>query len=123
MDIYRIPIKNIIVIYDDLSLPLGTLRIRFKGSSGGDIYKNSQVVVTYIGQKGVEDVIRHVGGENQKFVRIRVGIGQPDKDVVTYVLQKWKLDEMEIIKKTIPRVSACIDSVINGTNEKFFIRK
>ena len=58
---YKIPDEELLVLCDDLNLPLGKLRIRTQGSSGG--------------QKGLDDIIRRLGSEN--FPRLRVGIGTP----------------------------------------------
>ncbi|MEP0761778.1 MAG: aminoacyl-tRNA hydrolase, partial [Chloroflexota bacterium] len=62
---YQIPPAQMMVIFDDLDLPVGTLRIRPKGGSGG--------------HKGVTDIIQRLG--TQGFSRIRVGIGRPDTPV------------------------------------------
>ncbi|HID65408.1 MAG TPA: aminoacyl-tRNA hydrolase, partial [Aquificaceae bacterium] len=72
---YGLSPEQMIVIYDDLDLPLGTIRLRLKGSSGG--------------HKGVESIIKYIGTQN--FPRLRIGIGRPKKkeDVVKYVLSPF----------------------------------
>ena len=74
-DFFKIPRERIIVVYDDISLPAGKLRLRGKGSAGG--------------HNGIKSVIQHVGGDD--FPRIKIGVGappHPDYDVVDWVLGK-----------------------------------
>lgn len=83
---YNIPIENIYVIYDDINLELGLLRIRRNGSAGG--------------HKGVQSIIDSLGSQN--FPRLRIGIGQPPQDVevIDYVLGNFTPEEREVIEKT-----------------------
>ncbi len=76
---YKIPIERLLIIYDDLDIPLGTLRFRNEGSSGG--------------QRGVQSIIQHLGG--QSFPRLRLGIGRPPgrMDPAAYVLQNFSKDD------------------------------
>lgn len=78
-DFYKIPNTHIIVVYDELDLPLGTLRIRPAGSAGG--------------QNGVKSIIQHLG--TQEFARVRCGIGRPPgrQDPAAYVLQAFSGDD------------------------------
>ena len=82
---YEIPLEDIIVIYDDLNLEFGFLRVRRSGSAGG--------------HKGVKSIIESLG--NQSFPRIRIGIGQPSQDteVIDYVLSRFTSNEREEIEK------------------------
>ncbi|MGL5245941.1 MAG: aminoacyl-tRNA hydrolase [Sarcina sp.] len=91
MDFYKLSEDEIIVIYDDISLPVGKLRIREKGSAGG--------------HNGIKSIIQHLG--NEKFSRIKVGVGQPTHDLVSHVLGKFSKDEIDILEKVIP---VCSDS-------------
>lgn len=82
MKFYKIPVENLIVIYDDIDIPVGTLRIRPHGSAGT--------------HNGMRSIIQHVGSG---FPRIRIGIGRnPDMDLADYVLQKFNNREKDIIK-------------------------
>ncbi len=83
---YNIPIEDIFVIYDDLNLELGLLRIRRNGSAGG--------------HKGVQSIIDSLGSQN--FPRLRIGIGQPpqDMEVIDYVLGDFTPEERDVIEKT-----------------------
>lgn len=83
---YEIPLDNIIVIYDDLHLELGLIRIRRGGSAGG--------------HKGVKSIIESLGSES--FPRLRVGIGKPPEglEVIDYVLGDFSSDERDEIEKS-----------------------
>lgn len=94
MKYFQIPTENLLVIYDELDLPTGKLRLRYKGSSGG--------------HNGIKSIIEHVG--TQEFKRIRIGIDRPDSQisVVNYVLGTFTKQENEMIVDAIDRVvSAC----------------
>jgi len=84
VDFYKIPLDWLIVVYDDLDLPTGTVRLRPEGGSGG--------------QNGMKDIIQHLG--SQQFARLRMGIGRPAgrMDPVDYVLQDFGKDEWEIMR-------------------------
>ncbi len=91
---YHISPEEILVIYDDLDLPLGRLRLRAEGSSGG--------------HHGMESIIREI--KTEKFPRLRVGIGRPrDKDkVVDYVLSPFNEEEGPVLAKVLKRASECL---------------
>lgn len=80
MNYYKIPIENVIVIYDDISLEVPDIRIRRKGSHGG--------------HNGIRSIVNVTGSE--KFPRIKLGVGQkphPDYDLADWVLSKFSPDE------------------------------
>ena len=78
---FNIPLEDICIISDDLDLPLGKIRLRMKGSSGG--------------QNGLKNIIQHVG--SQEFKRIRIGIGHDRKyDTKDYVLGKMSKEEQNL---------------------------
>jgi PTH1 family peptidyl-tRNA hydrolase len=91
---------ELVVIHDDLDLPLGKLRIRKDGSSGG--------------HKGIESIISCLG--SQDFVRVRVGIGRPmpavsemsEADIIDYVLSDFTADQVPIVSAVISRVGEAI---------------
>jgi PTH1 family peptidyl-tRNA hydrolase len=95
---YRLSVRDIIIIYDDLDLPLGRIRIREKGSSGG--------------HKGVGSIIDQIG--TQEFLRIRVGIAPVEKEVdaVEHVLSDFTPEEKAVMKEVYPRVSAAIHCLL-----------
>jgi PTH1 family peptidyl-tRNA hydrolase len=84
---YKIPDEDLLVVCDDLNLPLAKLRLRAKGSSGG--------------QKGLEDIVRQIGSD--EFTRLRVGIGSPPQgwDRPDYVLSKFTKEELPQIQQTV----------------------
>jgi PTH1 family peptidyl-tRNA hydrolase len=92
-----VPLSNLLVIYDDLDLPLGKVRIRPRGSAGG--------------HKGMKSIISTLGSED--FPRIRVGIGRPAQDdedsIVSYVLGDFTTQEKELIRSAIITVAEAID--------------
>jgi PTH1 family peptidyl-tRNA hydrolase len=100
---------DLIVIHDDLDLPVGKIRLRLGGSSGG--------------HKGIDSIISHIG--TRDFYRIRVGIGRPESDdkseaakeesVIGYVLSDFTPEERKIMDTTIPLVcDAVIDLLTEG---------
>ena len=98
---HSIPLSALLVIYDDLDLPLGKIRLRQSGSSGG--------------HKGMNSIISALGSED--FPRIRVGIGRPQTEkqsmsedaIVNYVLSDFSPEEEAIIKPVIANVAEAID--------------
>lgn len=97
---YRIPLEQVLIIYDDLDLPLGKIRIRLSGSAGG--------------HKGLASVLTSLG--NQGVPRLRVGIGRPTNEtVVDYVLTPFSGDQMAEFKASINRAAqAGISFITNG---------
>ena len=93
---YKISAQDLLVICDDLNLPLGKLRIRVKGTSGG--------------QKGLEDIIRRLGTED--FPRLRVGIGNPPEnwDWAAFVLSKFAKDEQPMMEEAIVRAVEAVEA-------------
>ncbi|MFH2069369.1 MAG: aminoacyl-tRNA hydrolase [Candidatus Omnitrophota bacterium] len=87
----RIPKENILIVCDDLSLPLGKSRLRFKGRSGG--------------HNGLQSVIEAIGNE---FARLRLGIGTPGSSAewADYVLKDFTLEEEEKLPKIIDEAVA-----------------
>ncbi len=107
-DFYKMPTIDLLVICDDLNLPTGRLRIRPSGSAGG--------------QKGLVDIIRHLGTDS--FTRLRIGIDRPpaEWDVADYVLGKFRKDEQQGIESATTRAAyAAIDWATQGA--KFAMNK
>lgn len=83
-DFYKIDIQDIVIVYDDMALPEGSLRLRLDGSSGG--------------HKGMQNIIEQLATQNIK--RIRIGIGEPPhKDAINYVLGKAKGDSAIVLEE------------------------
>ncbi|AIF41992.1 aminoacyl-tRNA hydrolase [Virgibacillus sp. SK37] len=94
MDFYQIDVEDILVIYDDLDLPTGKIRLRQKGGHGG--------------HNGIRSLIDHLG--TKEFKRIRIGVGRPVKPipVVDYVLGKFPKEEQDDVAASITKsADAC----------------
>lgn len=100
---YKIPLSNFIVANDDLDLPLGVIRIRPAGGSGG--------------QKGINSIIENLG--TQDFPRMRLGIGRPpgQMQAADYVLQNFGKDEIPIVEEMLGKaVDAMLLFTKSGLN-------
>lgn len=96
---YKIPLEDILVIYDDMALKPGQIRLRLGGSSGG--------------QKGIQNIIQCLGTE--KIARIRVGIGEPENhDVVDYVLTKPHGEDKDKIEAAICQAVEAVKEVLKA---------
>lgn len=90
---------DLVVIYDDMDLPVGTLRIRPSGSAAG--------------HNGMRSILAALG--TQDFPRIRVGIGHPSHErqqVVSHVLTSFSADESPVIARTVERVAEAVDCLL-----------
>ena len=107
MDYYKIELSDIIVICDDMALPVGSIRLRSKGSSGG--------------QKGLQNIIDLLGTE--EFKRIRIGIGEPEFDAIDYVLGKPLKEELpqieEAIKNAVEAIKEALKTDFDRAMSKF----
>jgi len=83
MNFFKIKIDDILVISDDMALPVGKIRLRESGSSGG--------------HKGLQNIIDHLGSNQYK--RIRIGIGEPKYNTIDFVLSKPTKEEQPLIKE------------------------
>ncbi len=100
-DFYKLPVTDMLVICDDLNLPLGRLRCRASGSSGG--------------QKGLQDIILRLGTEDVP--RLRLGIGAPPAghDAVDFVLSRFRGEDDELMQAAVERAAdAAVDWVQHG---------
>lgn len=92
----KIPDENLLVITDDIALPLGTIRLRKKGSAGG--------------HNGLQDIIDNLGTE--EFVRLRIGAGNefPMGSQIKYVLGEWTTEEKNVL---LPKIETSVE-IIKG---------
>ena len=104
VDYYKInPSEELIVIYDDINLEPGRLRIRAKGSAGG--------------HNGMKNIISHLG--SQDFSRIRIGVGEkpPGWDLADYVLSRFPKKEEPVIREVLEKAAdACSIIMTQGIN-------
>lgn len=104
-DYYKVdPESELIVLYDDISLPVGMLRIRDKGSAGG--------------HNGIKSLIQHLG--TQVFLRIKVGVGDkiPEMDLVNHVLGHFNKDDAEVMKESFTKAAQATVMMLGGDIEK-----
>lgn len=112
VDFYKLSNEEIIVIYDDISLDVGQLRIRKKGSAGG--------------HNGIKNIIAHLGTD--EFMRIKVGVGNKPQgwDLADYVLGRFPEAELPVVRDAVEQsAKACekiladgIDAAMNQYNKK-----
>lgn len=101
-DFYKIPDENIIVIHDDISFECGRLRVRAHGSAGG--------------HNGIKSVIANLA--NDTFIRIKVGVGQPEGDLIPFVLGRFKDDDRKKVEKAFEAAVLSVETIIKqGVNE------
>ena len=96
VDRFEVPLSQLCVVYDDVHLDIGILRMRQKGSDGG--------------QKGMKSIIHHLG--TNQFPRLRIGIGEPVGDLVDYVLTEFSQAEAMEIEPTIHRAVDAIETFV-----------
>ncbi len=104
--------ENLIVVHDDIDLPLGRFKISFGKSSGG--------------HKGVESIIKNIGTKN--FIRIRMGVSpatpkgqirKPDsKKVIDFIIHDFKLSEIQVFKKNSKKITLAIEAIIKDGIQK-----
>ncbi len=105
MNFYKIPPENVIVIFDDISLDVGKMRIRSKGSDGG--------------QKGMRSIIYLSGSDN--FPRIKIGIGakpNPNWDLADWVLSKFTNDEYKLMSDMFDNAAKAVELIIDGKTDR-----
>ena len=105
MDYYKLdPSEELIVIYDDISLNPGQLRIRLKGSAGG--------------HNGIKNIIAQLG--TQEFPRIKVGVGAkpPKMDLADYVLGHFQGDEKKLMEEAYDRAAAAVAEILMDGPDK-----
>ena len=107
MNYFKISYEDLLVIYDDMDLPPGSIRLRESGSSGG--------------QKGMKNIIELVHTDNIK--RIRIGIGKANKDVVDYVLTRPSLEDASLIKSAQEKAVDAIEIFLKDGFKKAISKK
>lgn len=102
---YKIPPENIIVIFDDISLPCGKMRIRRKGTDGG--------------HNGIKSIIYQL--QSDQFPRIKLGIGakaHPDQPLADWVLSVMKDDDLKNLREAAEHACSALELMLNGETEK-----
>ncbi|MGG7059499.1 aminoacyl-tRNA hydrolase [Clostridium nigeriense] len=102
INFYKLEKEEVIVIYDDISLEVGKLRIREKGSAGG--------------HNGIKSIIANMSTD--VFPRIKIGVGQPKGDLVSHVLGKFSKEELQDLNEVIDASAKAVEIIIkDGTKE------
>ncbi len=102
---YKIPAEKVVVIYDDISLDVGKLRIRRKGTDGG--------------HNGIKSIIYHLNSD--QFPRIKVGCGKkphPDFDLADWVLSEFKKDEQKALEPALENACKALELLLDNNIEK-----
>ncbi|HIK05569.1 MAG TPA: aminoacyl-tRNA hydrolase [Trichormus sp. M33_DOE_039] len=106
---YKLPPESVLVIYDDMDLPLGKTRLRLSGSAGG--------------HNGMKSAIAHLNTQN--FPRLRIGIGKPknaasndNSDTVSYVLGRFTTAETQLMSLVLQFVVECVELSLKQGVEK-----
>lgn len=108
LDWYKLPPQAVLILSDDLDLPLGKIRLRPSGSAGG--------------HNGIRSAIAHLG--TQDFPRLRIGIGSPPelapgkKDTVSYVLSRFLASEKQLLPEVLQLVVAALELSLKQNLEK-----
>lgn len=98
---YKIPPERILVLFDDISLDVGKLRIRRKGTDGG--------------HNGIKNIIYHLASD--QFPRIKIGVGKkphPDYDLADWVLSEFKKDEEAPLKSALENACSAVELLLDG---------
>ncbi|MBR7133410.1 MAG: aminoacyl-tRNA hydrolase [Clostridia bacterium] len=96
---YKIPVDRIIILHDDISLDIGKIRMRRKGSDGG--------------QKGMRDITQLLG--SQDIMRVKIGVGQkphPDYDLASWVLSKFPNEQKDELEKALENTCKAVKEII-----------
>ncbi|KJH72346.1 aminoacyl-tRNA hydrolase [Aliterella atlantica] len=108
-DWFKLPPTSVLVIYDDMDLPLGKMRLRLSGSAGG--------------HNGMKSAIAHLG--NQNFPRLRLGIGKPqnklagdDTKTISFVLGQFDAKETAVVSEVLQLVVDCVELTLKQGVEK-----
>ncbi|MDF2521090.1 MAG: aminoacyl-tRNA hydrolase [Clostridia bacterium] len=100
VNFYKLPLENLIVIYDDIDLPVGKVRIRPSGSSG-----------THNGMRSIIYLLN-----NQGFPRIRIGVGkQPEyMDLADYVMTKFSKEEVPLMEEAVTKSALAVEEIVHS---------
>jgi peptidyl-tRNA hydrolase, PTH1 family len=101
---YDVPLKNLLIAVDDADLPMGTIRLRKNGSSGG--------------HHGLESIEQHLG--TREFARLKIGIGRQDgaREITDYVLGKFRANEKLLIEKVLAMAADQVECWLDSGIEK-----
>ena len=102
LDWYKLKPQEVLVLYDDLDLPVGKLRIRLSGSAGG--------------HNGMKSIISHLG--TSEFPRLRVGIGKSNDETISHVLGKFMAEEAKLVSEALDLAGDAVELSLRDGVEK-----
>lgn len=97
IDYYKISISDLYVIQDDLDMNIGKIKVCYSHNSGG--------------HNGIKNIIECIG--SKAFVRIKIGIGRSNKDIIDYVLTKFSKDEYNTLNNSFAKLNNIFDDIVN----------
>ncbi len=99
MHYYRMQPKNLIVVHDDITLPVGNFKLKFGGSAGG--------------HNGIKSIIEHLG--TNEFIHVKIGVGKKPEgwELSSHVLSKFPEDEYKLICNRFPKIKDAITTIFN----------
>ncbi len=105
---YKIENSDVVVIYDDMDLPLGKIRYREDGSSGG--------------HNGIKSIIAHIG---EKFCRVRCGIGKPSPTDgnIDFVLGRFTKEQQEVVDEMQKTIVSCVKDIVDEMDSQKLMQK
>ena len=98
VNFYKVPVSNMIIISDDVSLDYGRIRVRGKGSAGG--------------HNGLKSIIYML--QSDEFPRVKIGVGAPEHDMVNHVLGRFSKEQIPVMEDAIIRASKAIEEIIKN---------
>ena len=103
-DFYKIPVQNVIVFHDDMDLPVGKLKVKIGGGSGG--------------HNGIKSIDSHLGNN---YMRVRIGISKPvlKEQVVDWVLSKFSSTDQNILNEQFDLIADSLDLLVKGDSSNF----
>ena len=106
-DFYKVPAEEILVVHDELDLPVGSIRLKFGGGHGG--------------HNGLRDAIAHIG---ENFWRLRIGVGHPANkaEVIDYVLTRPSRAEEDLILDAVANAADCMPVMLEQGAERAMTR-
>lgn len=101
---YKIPVEDVIVFHDEMDLPVGKIRVKRGGGSGG--------------HNGLKSIDKHMGNN---YLRVRIGVSKPltREEVVNWVLSAFSKQDKKIIDETVESIAKFSDLVVKGDSENF----
>ena len=92
-----VPLENLVILHDDVDLPFGTIKVKKSGGPGG--------------HNGLKSLIDHLG--TREFVRLRLGIGRPEGDMIKHVLGPFEAEQIEKLSEIFEKSTTIVEAILN----------